>query len=184
MQATNFAHLGILDGEQDEAVGIFLEKGLLGVAALQLGALVLGDDDGVDGVLGGRVVHVGVVGVGRAAGGEFSSSTDPSKESSEAEEAAEGETMGTWPTGRPFRTGDMAGPAVVLGLSPVVRADMADVRWLASSRKEQESARRGWAGMVGLGDYWNAMQYKRGASDGMPMQNSVARWLVARDVPF
>ena len=28
------------------------------------------------------------------------------------------------------------------------------------------------------------MQYKRGASDGMPMQNSVARWLVARDVPL
>lgn len=51
--------------------------------------------------------------------------------------------MGTWPTGMPLRTGDMAGPAVVLGLSSVVKVDMADVMWLASSRKEQESERRG-----------------------------------------
>ena len=65
------AHLSIVDGEQDEAVGILLEERLLGVAALELGALVLGHDDGLDGVLGGRVVHVGVVGVGRAAGGRW-----------------------------------------------------------------------------------------------------------------
>ena len=60
------AHLGILDGEQDEAIGVLLEEGLLGVTALELGALVLSDDDGVDGVLGGRVVNIGVVDVASA----------------------------------------------------------------------------------------------------------------------
>lgn len=60
------AHLSILDGEQDEAVGVLLEEGLLGVTALELGALVLGDNDGVDGVLGGRVVDIGVIDVASA----------------------------------------------------------------------------------------------------------------------
>jgi len=58
-----------VDGEQDEAVGILLEERLLGVAALELGALVLGHDDGLDGVLGGRIVGVGVVEVVLALGG-------------------------------------------------------------------------------------------------------------------
>ena len=48
--------LGVLDGEEDKAVGVLPQERLLGVAALELGPFVVADDDAGHGLPGGGVV--------------------------------------------------------------------------------------------------------------------------------
>lgn len=59
---TVYSYLSVLDGEQDEAVGILLKEGLLGMTSLELGSLVIGNDNVLDGLPRGGVVAVAVIG--------------------------------------------------------------------------------------------------------------------------